>query len=263
MNVKQILYILLIGISLFMLTNEFHTVLSASKRQAVEEKWYQFIEFVESGSFKTAGNMLDEAWLNDILLLYGDLYESKHQYAADVFHQTKKTLLKTSVDRQKKMESARTLILMLYPAMFNDGSLHTFWKDKTTNAIYDALESHPDQFHEKFVRAATLYHQIFPSLVIQHPLDRLDQFMNIHSKLSVLMKNPDPQKQEKILFDMLRTMEETDHKEKEKENFSFLWMIFTIGGLIILTLMYASWKKYKGEKNREQDKKVDSDYKSD
>ncbi len=40
---------------------------------------------------------------------------------------------------------------------------------------------------------------------------------------------------------------------------SFFWPVLLVGGCIILTLSYVSWKKYKGEKQKQadEDKTID------
>lgn len=50
------------------------------------------------------------------------------------------------------------------------------------------------------------------------------------------------------------TMSYSEHKLKDSLIVAgfvpFNWMIFLIGGIIILTLTYVSWRKYKGHKQR-------------
>lgn len=56
---------------------------------------------------------------------------------------------------------------------------------------------------------------------------------------------------------LAKTMKE--NQVKSKEMIPFYWMIFIVGSCIAVTLSYVSWRKYRGEQNKEQskDKSVD------
>lgn len=51
----------------------------------------------------------------------------------------------------------------------------------------------------------------------------------------------------------------TETVQKSVDMIAFYWVLFVIGGLIALTLTYVSWRKYKGEKQKQRthDKTVD------
>ncbi|MBO8154969.1 MAG: hypothetical protein H0Z32_00790 [Bacillaceae bacterium] len=257
------LYLIVMGMCLLIMTYQIHSVFSASERQAFQKDLYAFIGLVESGRYQTAGKVLDDSLLFRLKTLDKDLHEQKLAFMEDVFLQTKHDLNDISINQQEKVQSARTFILMVSPIISSENSLFEIWKHKTKEAIWDALESHTSYFQEKFVHAANLYTQILPSLVIQRPLDEWSLLMDIQSQSVQLMEQPDPEYQEAVLYDMLASISKISHEKPEEENQSFLWMILSVGGLIILTLIYASWKKYKGEIKHKPDKKVDSDHKSD
>lgn len=50
-----------------------------------------------------------------------------------------------------------------------------------------------------------------------------------------------------------------DAQTKGKDMIPFYWMIFIVGSCIAVTLSYVSWRKYKGEQKKQQnkDKSVD------
>ncbi|GIO28442.1 sporulation protein YpjB [Ornithinibacillus bavariensis] len=46
-------------------------------------------------------------------------------------------------------------------------------------------------------------------------------------------------------------------REGNEEMFPFYWLILIVGGSIMSTLTYVSWRKYKGEKRAKQDQQND------
>ncbi|HAM81169.1 MAG TPA: hypothetical protein DCO80_10190 [Ornithinibacillus sp.] len=46
-------------------------------------------------------------------------------------------------------------------------------------------------------------------------------------------------------------------REGNEEMFPFYWLILIVGGSIMSTLTYVSWRKYKGEKRAKQDRQND------
>lgn len=51
----------------------------------------------------------------------------------------------------------------------------------------------------------------------------------------------------------------TETIQKSVDMIAFYWVLFVVGGFVALTLTYVSWRKYKGEKQKQQtnDKTVD------
>lgn len=112
-------------------------------------------------------------------------------------------------------------------------------------------------FHENFNSFLALYEMVYPSIKIDIPanlVQELDARINFideyrpqvlaqatsHEELQALETNL------KSIFDEM-TEDETDP--------SLWWVMISTGSIIIMTLSYVGWKKYKGDKDKKKDYK--------
>ena len=112
--------------------------------------------------------------------------------------------------------------------------------------------------HEHFQQSLNVFlHEfdiIYPSLMIALPEEQL-QRMNSHlSYLDefryMMIQNKSGQTQVKIIKDDLNKI---FHMAKRDEvGSSLIWFMTVTGGIIIFTLTYVGWRKYKGEKEKQK-----------
>lgn len=109
-------------------------------------------------------------------------------------------------------------------------------------------------YEHRFNTFLNQYHMIRPALLIS--LDAT-QFQKIDSQVQFLDRNRAVEQNREKLSNHLQFM----HTEFEKlfnqvveseADPSLLWVMFSIGGMIFVSLSYVGWKKYQGEKRKRQ-----------
>lgn len=121
------------------------------------------------------------------------------------------------------------------------------------NAVKEAaLNGEQEAFHENFNTFLGLYDMVYPSMKVDVPtekfqhLDTRIEFID-HSRSKVLT-NLDAKQELLNLETDLRTIFEG--LTEDESDPSIWWVIISTGSIIIMTLSYVGWRKYKGEKER-------------
>ncbi len=109
-------------------------------------------------------------------------------------------------------------------------------------------------FQSNFNSFLSLYNMIYPSLKIDIPAEQiqsLDAKVNYIEQYrpTLLSKSANQQELEALGNDLQTIFDEMTTDEADP---SLWWVIISTGSIIILTLSYVGWKKYKG--NQEQEK---------
>ncbi|MCP8968770.1 sporulation protein YpjB [Ectobacillus ponti] len=95
---------------------------------------------------------------------------------------------------------------------------------------------------------------VYPSLVVDLRKEDLQQ-VNAHLSYldeyrGTMMKSKDSGRQLRIIRDDLDKMFQNAGKDEAEP--SLVWIMITTGGIIIFTLTYVGWRKYKGEQERKK-----------
>jgi sporulation protein YpjB len=117
------------------------------------------------------------------------------------------------------------------------------------------------QFHTYFNNFLSLYNVIYPSMkvdVAAENIQRLDARINfIDEYSSQIVSNPKSQQELDSLGTDLNNL--FDNMDEDQADPSIWWVIISTGSIIILTLSYVGFRKYKGDKelkkNRSRDQK--------
>ncbi|WP_019154285.1 sporulation protein YpjB [Robertmurraya massiliosenegalensis] len=120
-----------------------------------------------------------------------------------------------------------------------------------------ALEGNSENFHSHLNSFLSLYEVIYPSMKLDVPVQRVQQIdARIHfiDEYRPRLLTDEESQQELVSL-------ETDLKDlfnqmsEDEADPSLWWVIITTGSIIIVTLSYVGWRKYKGDKEREREKK--------
>lgn len=124
--------------------------------------------------------------------------------------------------------------------------------------INTSLENNEhEQFHFHLNTFLSLYDVIYPSLKIDLPVDviqKLDARVNYidHYRLEVLNNHADHDELQ-ILGSELQTL--FDEMREDEADPSLWWVMISTGSIIIMTLSYVGWKKYKADKEEQLKRK--------
>jgi sporulation protein YpjB len=110
-------------------------------------------------------------------------------------------------------------------------------------------------FHEKFNTFLALYEVVYPSIKIDIAPNRvqaLDARINfIDEYRPQVLAQATSQKELAALETDLRSI--FDEMTEDEADPSLWWVIISTGSIIIMTLSYVGWKKYKGDKEIKKD----------
>lgn len=120
-----------------------------------------------------------------------------------------------------------------------------------------ALKGEQENFHSHLNSFLSLYEVIYPSLKLDVPVQRvqkIDARINYvdHYRSQVLTDEASQQELVALESDLKDLFNEMSEDEADP---SLWWVIITTGSIIIVTLSYVGWRKYKGDKERERAKK--------
>ncbi|MRG86387.1 sporulation protein YpjB [Salinibacillus xinjiangensis] len=223
------------------LSDEVYTVLElteAKKYNAAKEKLNQIVVALDTGHLSVSKQKLD--------------------YVYDITHNTIRHLESDIQNDELKMDKVLSFVLMMESVQNPNSQMVSAWEDRLTEQIQVGLESETTELKSEFSKTMDFYSVIYPawkakqSTELWEELD--EQFINLNNvnneedmlnALHVMQKT----------VDQLQTEQPTD--SKEDDDASFGWLIISVGGVIVFTLMYVGWRKYKGEKKQEKVKKVD------
>ncbi|MDQ0271063.1 sporulation protein YpjB [Cytobacillus purgationiresistens] len=111
-----------------------------------------------------------------------------------------------------------------------------------------------ENFHANLNSFLALYDIIYPSLKIDVEPDRMQQldarvtFIDKY-RSQVLEKVESQEELESLDSDLQMIFDEVSEDEADP---SLWWVIISTGSIIILTLSYVGWRKYKGDKKKEK-----------
>lgn len=117
-----------------------------------------------------------------------------------------------------------------------------------------AYNGNNTNFHSNLNSFLSLYDMIYPSLKIDIPkeqIQKLDARVNYidHYRPQVLSSSANQQELEALGSELQTIFDEMTEDETDP---SLWWVIISTGSIIILTLSYVGWRKYKGDREQEK-----------
>lgn len=105
-------------------------------------------------------------------------------------------------------------------------------------------------FQHEWNKFLSLYNLIYPSLIIDVNEQNIKR---VETHISAIEENMFLEVSAPTRLQQLIAMEEAlqdifDGSEKDDTDPSLLWIMITTGSIILLTLTYAGWRKYRGER---------------
>ena len=125
------------------------------------------------------------------------------------------------------------------------------------NEVKSGFKWGKEAFHESFNSFLALYEIVYPSMKIDVPSERIQkldtrvQFIDRYR--TEILTDKDAQVRSFLLLKRnLQTIFE-DVTEDEADP-SLWWVIISTGSIIILTLSYVGWRKYKGDREKSKNR---------
>jgi sporulation protein YpjB len=134
----------------------------------------------------------------------------------------------------------------LWTAM-EDQMMGTFSQTKAA-----VIKQNPEEFHVQLNSLLSQYDLIYPSLKVDLAPERVEklderlQYINQHSR-KVFSEKGSQKELDALQQDLKSIFDEMNEDEADP---SLWWVIISTGSIIILTLSYVGWRKYKGGKEK-------------
>lgn len=221
---------------------------SQSDLATIQKHAYTFLRYVEEGRLDAA-----EASLSHVenIAEVTELATQAGPYSLDqLIREARFTLMDKSASEEEVFHRAITVVLYVDALDKDEEQLWEVWKEELEHYIGSATASKSGVTNESLRYVYQLYERILPAMFISLDRDVANEVVaQQHSILNAIAETPS---EERSL--LLGTYQErlASIEAEEGQLFTdaadFLWIIWTIGGVIFLTLLYVGWRKYKGEK---------------
>ena len=169
-----------------------------------------------------------------------------------------KSLEGQGINKQIKIDDVLALRLVLDAEV---SKYQPLWMEREENVmstfgkIENAMQK---EEHDHFQEALNVFlHEfdiIYPSLMVdlsEEELQRVNSHLSYLDEFRYMMiQNKSGQTQVKIIKDDLKNIFRT--AKKDEVDSSLIWFMTVTGGIIIFTLTYVGWRKYKGEKEKQK-----------
>ncbi len=234
-----------------------HVQASETEYKELQTTTYRFLQYVKEGHDRAAVAALEELKsVNEKQSIFSNTKISTQEINS-LINETQLALQDSKSTTKEKYHMSLTIVL-LYDAIWNnEDALWVTWKLYLEDEI-DRLVQSGDVSNASIHHLYTLYERLIPALKVS--LDEEEYRMMQQHRESFLAFLSGGSQQDHISF--INTLSQDLEKipavkEKEKsftEEPGFIWLLFSVGSLIISTLMYVGWRKYKGE-NEKNDKR--------
>ncbi|RFU65526.1 sporulation protein YpjB [Peribacillus glennii] len=120
-------------------------------------------------------------------------------------------------------------------------------------------KQNPEEFHVKLNALLSQYEMIQPSLKVDVAPERIlrldDRLQYINQNSTEVFSRKGSQKELDALGKDLKSI--FDEMKEDEADPSLWWVIISTGSIIILTLSYVGWRKYKGDKEKSMKERND------
>ncbi|TSB46931.1 sporulation protein YpjB [Alkalicoccobacillus porphyridii] len=258
-------YVIMLLLSLFCLS--WPTVVAA-QMNAVESEWADLnktadlvLQLTKQGEQNKAKELLEAfsyTWTEYQSEQHVFYSPGAEQAISLTLHQANQALQSADMDESYQIDKVTSLRLAI-DALANESQPLWLYSEEALLRTADnvgvaAGMDTPEDFYYQLNELNRQYQVIRPALSIQSVHDTLLLDQQIEDILSAT-KHPTVEVRtayaEKLKQDIIEMYEDYD---KEEADPSLLWIMFTIGGVIVFSLAYVGWRKYQAEQQKVREK---------
>ncbi|SET90549.1 sporulation protein YpjB [Salinibacillus kushneri] len=219
------------------------------------EEVYTVYELADANKYEAAREQLNQikTALNTGHL---SLSEEKLAYVLDVTENTIRHLESSIENHELKMDKVLAFVLMMESAKNPNSEMVVKWENQLTDQITNGLQSESRELQTEFYQVMDFYSIIYPAIKIKQDTKVWSQLDEQFINLNQIQNEEDMLHALNVMLQTFETLETPVDKQKD-DDASLAWLIFTVGGVIVFTLFYVGFRKYKGEKKEKKIKKVD------
>jgi len=247
---------------LFSLVMVNHVQASETKYNETKTTTYQFLQFVKEGHNHAAIAKLEE--LKRVNEMHEIVPEEKLSFDElnTLINETQSALQDTNTSAEEKYHRALTVVL-LYDSIWNEqDALWVTWKSYLEDEITRVLEAEQIT-NESIQHLYSLYERLLPTLKVSLREEEYGMMKQHQDSFLAFLSGKNKQGELSFIHTLSSDLKAIPSEKKEEKSFTeepgFIWLLFSVGGLIISTLSYVGWRKYRGEGDeKEKHKERDS-----
>lgn len=174
------------------------------------------------------------------------------------YNETIRSLEESSINKQLVLRNL-TKYRLIVDAVFTEYMpLWSEMEEPVLTAFQSVKDAYHDENNERFISELkdflSIYDLIYPSIVLDLPIKKVQK---VDAQIQYLEQNAERlfmsergmETMEAIQTDLQSLFEEGS--DEDEADPSLWWVIISTGGIIVLTLSYVGWSKYKAEKEKQ------------
>ncbi|QHE52506.1 sporulation protein YpjB [Pontibacillus sp. HMF3514] len=235
-----------------------HVQASETNYDEIKTTTYQFLQFVKEGHNHAAITKLEE--LKRVNEMHSIVPEEKLSYdeLITLINETQSALQDTNTSAEEKYHRALTVVL-LYDSIWNEhDALWVTWKSYLEDEIARVLEA--EQITNASIQHLySLYERLLPALKVSLGKEEYGMMKEHQESFLAFLSGENKQDELTFIHSLSSDLKAIPAEKKEEKSFTeepgFIWLLFSVGGLIISTLSYVGWRKYRGESDDKKEHK--------
>lgn len=216
---------------------------------------YTFLQYVEEGRYQSADVLLGKIERMTKTQHIGRSIVFTNEVLDPLFEEVHSVLLDDQSTDKEKFQVSLSMVLAFDALLNEEDPLWQEWTSYLANEIDKTLQtgtSNTNSVQDLY----GIYVHLLPAFRVS-----LDENMlkTMDTNQEMFFTNMDQRNMNEVhevlvtLSKDLRQLKEKDGKETNKsltEEPAFIWLLWSVGGLIVVTLFYVAWRKYKGERDK-------------
>ncbi|CQR46680.1 Sporulation protein YpjB (SpoYpjB) [Paraliobacillus sp. PM-2] len=208
---------------------------------------YSYERYVSEKRYDRAEQWL-ENHTSEIEALMQSANGEKQTVLKELIRHNLEIINRSDIAHNYKLNNARSLVIAIDAIEKPNHPLLVKSKQALDKSLESVLAS-GDFSQQKINNILTHWEMLKPALQVALDKDEFQQLDLLFSNLGKETLNIKEDTESVFKYSQLIDIHTTT---AQGDPLSFYWIILMVGGIIIITLSYVAWKKYKGEKKRKQ-----------
>lgn len=265
MKRKIVLFILIVVIHLFMVFSTFVSAKQEDHLLRLDHIADEVLQLTKIKRYEESLTLLNnfEAELNTIITKSGLITMDELRMVQISHQEAKKVLMREEIYHEEVLNHVLKFRLVVDAISSTYQPLWAEMENQVMDSFLSVKQSltagEDKSFHEQVMSFTKIYDMIYPSLVLDLPIEQVKQ---VDARVQYFREhfNHSIKKEEAIeqLNFLQKDLQAIFQEVKEDEaDPSLWWVIISTGGIIIFTLAFAGYRKYKGEKKKFEKRQKD------
>ncbi|WP_203361907.1 sporulation protein YpjB [Bacillus sp. REN10] len=248
---------------LFMLPISTQAEITNSRLLKLDTLSEQALQFTKAGRYDQAEALMEQFNKDYLVLQQDDRLVSAEEWAVimNVFHEAFALVKQPDGREQKCLEVMTSFRLVVNAISSTSTPLWMQMEEPVMSSLQDVKQSSSQldssQFHETFNVFLSNYETLKPSLQVDLDADQLQvldaqvRYVD-HYREEILATPTEADAIERLEKEVKAVFYEKTREESVQPSLG--WVISMTGGIIITTLSYVGWRKYKGQQEEARNK---------